>query len=68
MCAMETVQSFETFSVNSTAPGSSAATSAMRIRPSEASYSLRNASRSGSHRYAPFCAPFFFSEKNGPSI
>ena len=43
LCAMDTVQSFEAFSVNSTAPGSSAAMSAMRSRPSEALYRRSNA-------------------------
>ena len=37
VCAMETVQSLLASFVNSTAPGSSAATSAMRMRPSDAS-------------------------------
>ena len=37
VCAMETVQSLLASFVNSTAPGSSAATSAMRMRPSDTS-------------------------------
>ena len=65
---METVQKREASRIKASAPSSSGATSAIRIRPPQPSYSLLKASKSGRRRYSAFCAPYFFIEKKGPSM